>query len=135
LAGAPYEVTAEAVNTPMNPLVASAFALAIIAGGEGPVYPGIPGHEPDIRSAGKHDEAIRRAMSAIRALARDMGSYVSESDYFELDWQSSHWGENYQRLLAIKRHYDPEGLFWAHHAVGSEHWSSDGFTYMPSGDA
>jgi len=32
------------------------------------------------------------------------------------------------RLLAIKRKYDPEGLFFVHHGVGSEAWSDDGFT-------
>ncbi len=35
------------------------------------------------------------------------GSYVSESDYFETEWQRAFWGSNYQRLLRIKRHYHP----------------------------
>ena len=32
----------------MNPAVLDAFALAIIAGGEPAVLPGLPGHEPDL---------------------------------------------------------------------------------------
>jgi len=55
------------------------------------------------------------------------GSYVAESDYFEAEWQRSFWGPNYQRLLAIKERYDPEGLFFVHHGVGAERWSLDGF--------
>ena len=32
------------------------------------------------------------------------------------------------RLSALKEKYDPEGLFFVHHGVGSEAWSADGFT-------
>jgi hypothetical protein len=28
----------------------------------------------------------------------------------------------------VKRRYDPDGLFFVHHGVGSEDWSPDGFT-------
>ena len=58
------------------------------------------------------------------------GSYVSESDFFERSWQQSFWGSNYPRLLAVKQKYDPKGLFFVHHGVGSEEWSSDGFTRL-----
>lgn len=36
-------------------------------------------------------------------------------------------GANYQRLKMIKATYDPDGLFFVHHGVGSEDWSDDGF--------
>jgi FAD/FMN-containing dehydrogenase len=52
---------------------------------------------------------------------------VSESNFFEPDWQKALWGENYARLLAVKEKYDPAGLFFVHHGVGSEAWSADGF--------
>jgi hypothetical protein len=54
-------------------------------------------------------------------------AYVSESNFFEKDWQRSYWGTNYERLRAIKRQYDPDDLFFVHHGVGSEDWSDDGF--------
>ena len=31
---------------------------------------------------------------------------------------------------AVKRQYDPSGLFFVHHGVGSEAWSADGFTRL-----
>ena len=42
--------------------------------------------------------------------------------------RTSFWGDNYARLRAIKDKYDPDGLFFLHHGVGSEDWSADGFT-------
>jgi Berberine and berberine like len=41
--------------------------------------------------------------------------------------QDSYWGSNYGRLAAIKKKYDPSGLFFVHNGVGSEEWSADGF--------
>jgi hypothetical protein len=67
-------------------------------------------------------------MRQLRALVPDPRSYVSESNYFESEWQRSYWGANYARLAEIKRKYDPDGLFFVHHGVGSENWSADGFT-------
>jgi hypothetical protein len=30
----------------------------------------------------------------------------------------------------VKARYDPDGLFFVHHGVGSEGWSPDGFTRL-----
>ncbi|MEA2841164.1 MAG: hypothetical protein QOF41_2494 [Methylobacteriaceae bacterium] len=130
LAGAPAEAIAAAHDTSMNPSVCDAFALAIIAGGEGPAYPGIAGHEPNVANARRRGAAIDAAMKELLKLVPNAGAYVSESNFFESDWQQSFWGTNYSRLLAIKNKYDPEGLFFVHHGVGSERWSDDGFARL-----
>jgi FAD/FMN-containing dehydrogenase len=67
-------------------------------------------------------------MDELLKVVKQPGSYVSESDYFERDWQHAFWGVNYPRLASAKRKYDPNSLFFVHHGVGSEEWSSDGFT-------
>jgi FAD/FMN-containing dehydrogenase len=67
-------------------------------------------------------------MDELLNVAPNPGSYVSESDFFERSWQQSFWGSNYAKLAAVKRKYDPTGLFFVHHGVGSEEWSADGFT-------
>jgi FAD/FMN-containing dehydrogenase len=109
----------------MNPAVFKAAALVIL-GANAPGYPGVPGHEPD-RSTGDAAKArVAAAMNTIREATPGAGSYVNETDYFEPNWQREFWGENYDRLSQIKRKYDPEGLFYCHHCVGSERWSSDG---------
>jgi hypothetical protein len=69
-------------------------------------------------------------MNELSKLAPEGGSYVAESDYFLRDWRKAYWGSNYPRLLAIKKKYDPSGLFFVHHGVGSEAWSADGFSRL-----
>ena len=111
----------------MNPAVLTAFALAITANGQGPAYPGIPGHEPSVVAGRKAAERVDRCMNQLRALVPDAGAYVSESNYFERGWQQAYWGSNHPRLAEIKSKYDPDGLFVVHNGVGSEQWSADGF--------
>jgi len=129
LGGAPREAVEAARDTATNPAVLDAFALAIIADGEGG-YPGVRGHEPDVAEARTTRERIHSAMTELRALAPADGAYVSESDYFQKDFQHSYWGANYPRLAAVKKKYDPSGLFFVHNGVGSDEWSPDGFTKL-----
>lgn len=127
LAGAPADALAAAMQTATNPEVLDAFALAIIADGGAPAYPNMPGASPDLLAARRKTDEVTRAMQELHKIAPRAGSYVSESDFFERGWQRSHWGNHYSRLRAIKSIYDPEGLFFVHHGVGSEDWSADGF--------
>jgi FAD/FMN-containing dehydrogenase len=130
LAGAPPEALAAARDTAMNPAVLSAFALAIVAAGQGPAYPGIAGHEPDVIKGRAVAKIIDQCVAQLRAVAGPSGSYVNETNYFQADWQRAFWGDNYARLSEIKKRYDPDGLFYVHHGVGSEAWSADGFTRL-----
>jgi FAD/FMN-containing dehydrogenase len=130
LAGAPSEAIEAARDTAMNPAVCHAFALAIIANGQGPAYPGISGREPDVDKGRKAAEAVHRSMNELRAVAGKGGAYVSESNFFESDFQHAYWGENASRLAEVKKKYDPEGLFIVHNGIGSEQWSADGFSKL-----
>jgi FAD/FMN-containing dehydrogenase len=128
LAGAPPEALAATRQTATNPAVLEAFALVIIADGEAPAYPGLTRPTMDMAAAHADSRAIDRATAELRKIAPNSGSYVSESNYFNRSWQAEYWGSNYSRLRAIKAQYDPTGLFFVHHGVGSEDWSADGFT-------
>ena len=50
------------------------------------------------------------------------------TDYCGWEAKSSLKGPIIIGLRAIKKKYDPTGLFFVHHGVGSEEWSADGFT-------
>ena len=128
IAGAPQAALDATRDTAMNPAVLDAFALAIIAGGGAAAYPGMLGAKPEPARARERAAGIRGAMDALLKAAPDAGAYVSESDYFQPNWQDAYWGRNYARLARVKRAVDADGLFFVHHGVGSEGWSRDGFT-------
>ncbi|HEY5070820.1 MAG TPA: FAD-binding oxidoreductase [Caulobacteraceae bacterium] len=130
LAGGTADVLAATRDTATNPVVLEAFALAIMAAGGPPAYSG-PSHSATyLQSAHRDAAAVDKAAEALRLVAPQAGSYVSESNYFNDSWQAAFWGANYPRLRAVKAKYDPDGLFIVHHGVGSEDWSPDGFVQI-----
>ncbi|HEX9108137.1 MAG TPA: FAD-binding oxidoreductase [Longimicrobiales bacterium] len=128
LAGAPPAALSAARDTAMNPAATTAFALAIIADGEAPAYPGMPSAHVQSEAARKDARAIDAATAELARVAPDGGSYLSESNYFNPHWQQAYFGAHYAKLAAVKDRYDPDGLFFVHHGVGCEAWSADGFT-------
>jgi hypothetical protein len=110
LAGAPSEAIEAAKYTAINPLVCGAFALAIVADRQGPAYPGTPNHEPDVVKGRKARDTVHRCMNELRYVASNGGAYVSESNFFESDFEHSYWGTNHARLAQIKEKYDPDGF-------------------------
>ncbi|SEM53126.1 FAD/FMN-containing dehydrogenase [Luteibacter sp. UNCMF331Sha3.1] len=120
LYGAPQEALAATRDTATHPAVLDAFALAIVGHSGAPHYEGLPGATVDTAQAKRGAASVRAAYQRLRRVAPGAGSYVSESDYFQADWQDAFWGDNYRRLLATKRRHDPERVFVVHHGVGSE---------------
>jgi hypothetical protein len=84
----------------------------------------------DTAAARANARAVDLAAAELRKVAPDAGSYVSESNFFNSSWQQAYWGSHYGRLREIKKKFDPDGLFFVHHGVGSEEWSADGFTRL-----
>jgi FAD/FMN-containing dehydrogenase len=126
LAGGPREAIEATRDTATNPAVLNAFALAIV-GDAGGGYPGVRGHEPDVEAGRKSRQEIHKCVNELRAIVPDDGAYVSESNFFQENWQQAYWGSNYPRLASVKKKYDPTGLFFVHNGVGAEEWGEDGF--------
>lgn len=124
LAGAPAAAIEAARDSATNPAVLDAFALAIVASGGVPGVSSLPYFSG---VAQRQARAVDEATTELRRVAPAGGSYVSESNYFNASWQSAFWGPHYPKLRTVKDTYDPDGLFFVHHGVGSEDWSADGF--------
>lgn len=60
------------------------------------------------------------------------GSYLSESDRLEPNFQWSFYGSHYPRLLELKKQLDPKNVFWASTAVGSEFFQVESVDGLPN---
>ena len=58
--------------------------------------------------------------SVANTMAPDSGTYMNEANPWMVGWQDAFWGPNYQRLLSIKKRYDPDGLLECWKCVGFE---------------
>ena len=122
LAGAPPEVIESAKGTAMNPAVCGAFALAIVADGQGPAVP----RNSQSRARRCQGPQSRRNRAPLhertpRHRLRRRSLHVSESNFFEPDFEQSYWGANHARLAEIKKKYDPDGLFLSTTESGPRH--------------
>jgi hypothetical protein len=74
-----------------------------------------------------HEQALfltNEVMPPLQNLAS--GAYMNEADFMNPRWKEEYYGENYARLRAVKKKYDPSDLFYATTAVGSDEWEVDG---------
>ena len=121
LAGASKMALRLSKETSTNPSVYNAAALVIMSAGTSNVL----GHR-NTAEAQADIARINKAMHMIESLAPNAGAYANEANYFQKNWQSAFWGSNYSKLLKLKNKYDPKGLFYCHHCVGSEYWTKRG---------
>jgi hypothetical protein len=126
LAGGSNLALSSEKTTSVNPSLYDSATLVLMASGTNNYYPEIKGQKLNHNQAIRQRDKVSHAMSYFERLAPNAGSYANEGDYFQKNWQHVFWGANYARLYQIKQHYDPHGLFYCHHCVGSELWKSHG---------
>ncbi|GJN69911.1 hypothetical protein PLICBS_003963 [Purpureocillium lilacinum] len=71
----------------------------------------------------EQNRMTREVQPVIEAATPGAGAYMNEADFQQPDFQETFFGANYDRLLRIKKKYDPNGLFYATAGVGSEEWT------------
>jgi FAD/FMN-containing dehydrogenase len=68
------------------------------------------------------EEAIE---PVLRNWAPNTGAYMNEGNAFSSTWKRDFYGDNYDRLLEIKRKYDPSESLFVWSGVGSDMWNYD----------
>ncbi|KAI1105750.1 FAD-binding domain-containing protein [Jackrogersella minutella] len=68
------------------------------------------------------DAVTYTLLPELEALTPDGAVYLNEADFQAPDFKVTFYGENYGKLLAIKKKYDPDDIFYAKTAVGSDRW-------------
>ncbi|EKD12923.1 FAD binding domain protein [Drepanopeziza brunnea f. sp. 'multigermtubi' MB_m1] len=80
---------------------------------------------PSSTMVAREAELTARVVPALEAVTPGSGTYLNEANFLQPHWQREFYGANYPRLLDVKRRLDPEGVFYARTAVGSEAWDAD----------
>lgn len=80
---------------------------------------------PYSEMAARETELTDTIVPALEAVTPGSGTYLNEANFLQPRWQYEFYGSNYPRLLEIKKRYDPEYVFYARTAVGSEAWAAD----------
>jgi nitrilase len=74
-------------------------------------------------------KTVNGLLANLTAMAVEMtpggGTYVNEASPWTENWREVWWGENYPRLLSIKKKYDPEGILSCWKCVGFEEETAD----------
>ncbi|RYO82604.1 hypothetical protein DL766_010488 [Monosporascus sp. MC13-8B] len=68
------------------------------------------------------DEDVMGPWRDVAPAAEGGGVYLNEAHPMEGNWQREFYGEQYARLLRIKRRWDPRDVFYVTTGVGSEGW-------------
>ncbi|KAJ7247074.1 hypothetical protein C8J57DRAFT_1190239 [Mycena rebaudengoi] len=65
-------------------------------------------------------QTVTAQTSLFEPFSEGLGAYLNEADRNDPDWPQSFWGDNYERLLEMKKKIDPLGVFECPKCVGSE---------------
>lgn len=70
----------------------------------------------------KEDMMTYEKVPQLERLTPGGGTYINEGDFNNPNWKVDYFGANYERLLAVKKKYDPNDLFYALPNVGNDVW-------------
>ncbi|KAL5436005.1 hypothetical protein PMIN07_012137 [Paraphaeosphaeria minitans] len=71
--------------------------------------------------ARRHDR-LQSYLQRWRDITPGGGAYMNEGDMQDPEWKDTFYGSYYERLLEVKKKWDPEGVFWVISGVGSDEW-------------
>jgi FAD/FMN-containing dehydrogenase len=65
-------------------------------------------------------QLVTELLEPLRQLTPGSGAYMNEANPRAPQWKEDFFGENYERLLAIKKRWDPKNLLRCNRCVGSD---------------
>ncbi|OTA54456.1 FAD-binding domain-containing protein [Hypoxylon sp. EC38] len=105
----------------LNPVWRQAYLHAIVTGLDVDVTDTTPGKA--LRKAAEWAETNKE--NVWREWAPETGAYMNEANPFDGQWQYDFYGSSYDRLVQIKRRYDPTYTLFVLGGVDSELWEYD----------
>jgi FAD/FMN-containing dehydrogenase len=112
---------AVAGNEPGSNAVLPAWQESLYTASVGIVYP----QTSSAQELAFYQAKVNEYQDLLRDVMPTSGAYINEATYGNPHFKEDYYGENYDRLLEIKRKYDPHGAFWQHLAVGADNWRED----------
>ncbi|RDX48015.1 FAD-binding domain-containing protein [Lentinus brumalis] len=89
------------------------------------IVPQVFQYNDTLAERGARYKALSGHIQKFRDLTPGSGAYFNEGDVYEPDHETSYWGDNYPKLLTVKRKYDPHGLLDCWQCVGWQGESDD----------
>jgi FAD/FMN-containing dehydrogenase len=113
---------AVAGNKPGSNAVLPAWRDSLYLASAGIIYP----QTSSPQELAFYQAKVNEYQDLLRDITPGSGAYINEATYDNPHFKEDYYGENYERLLEIKRKYDPHGVFWQHVAVGADiYWRED----------
>lgn len=60
---------------------------------------------------------LKQVSEKATKLAPDAGTYANEAQPWTQNWEQAFWGSNYDKLLSLKRKWDPQRLLACYHCI------------------
>jgi hypothetical protein len=120
IAGVAVNVSSPAINTNISNAVLPAWRNALVH-----VILSLPWNftAPWEEMIALQDQMTFSVVPQMEAATPNSGAYMNEADFRQIGFKEDFFGANYNELLSIKNKYDPNHLFYATTAVGSDAWT------------
>lgn len=75
------------------------------------------------KMAAERKRMTEEVIPLLTSVTPGAGAYMNEGDFNQPDWKEAFYGKNYNKLLSIKKKWDPESVLYSLKAVGSDAWT------------
>ncbi|KAI2465969.1 hypothetical protein F4781DRAFT_407394 [Annulohypoxylon bovei var. microspora] len=107
----------EAMRGALNPVWRTAYVHTLATGADTDLT---IAPQDALAAAAAWTEEVKE--TAWREWSTTVGAYINEANPYTSSWKHDFYGESYDRLLTIKKKYDPTGSLYVFSGVNSDAW-------------